>query len=248
MRQFTPQNQGFTLLEVLIAVAITAMIGVGATQLLVNIIDSRRATDIRSEQLASLQRFDMTLSRDIEQYIARSIRDEYGETQPALQLNGSVYLFEFTHSGWRNSPLAKVPRTELQRVAYKLERLNSDACTVARERLASWGEVDAKGECLVRYFWPVLDRANRSEPIAQMLLEQVDGLEIEVLAGKKALNNNATSDQPTGMSNQQWHSTWPEIGYGEASTAHLMAVRWRLRLPSLGELERLWLLAGGAND
>jgi len=48
------KQAGFTLLEVLIAVAITASIGVGAVQLLSSIIDTKQATDIRSEKLASL--------------------------------------------------------------------------------------------------------------------------------------------------------------------------------------------------
>ena len=89
------RSQGFTLLEVLVAVGITAMIGVGATQLLANIIDSRRITDIRAEQLASLQRFNMVVSRDIEQIINRGIRDQYGDPQPALLLNNGDYPLEF---------------------------------------------------------------------------------------------------------------------------------------------------------
>lgn len=240
------QPRGFTLLEVLIAVAITALIGVGATQLLANIIDSRRATEIRSEQLASLQRFDMTLSRDIEQFIPRTIRDEFGETQPALVLNGARFMLEFTRAGWRNIPMATSPRTELQRVAYKLEDIHSDACKIARQRLDSWGIELGKNQCLVRYFWPVLDRANRSEPIAQMLLEQVDALEIEVLAAQRNTTQDSSSSR---LTNQQWHSTWPEIGFDGNNSSALQAVRWRLRLPALGELERLWLLVdGGAGE
>ena len=75
----SPVMKGFTLLEVLIAVSITAMIGVASTQLLSNVIDSKQASEVRSEQLVSLQRFNMVVSRDIEQLINRSIRDEYGD-------------------------------------------------------------------------------------------------------------------------------------------------------------------------
>ena len=235
---------GFTLLEVLIAVAITAMIGVGATQLLSNIIESRQAVDVRGEQLASLQRFDMIVSRDIEQYLHRSIRDEYGDSQPALQLNVHQYYFEFTRAGWRNSPQSERPRSELQRVAYQLENINSDACLIARERLERWGVQEFKGECLVRYFWPVLDRANNSQPVVQMLLEQVDRFEIEVLSGntKKAGEGSQATAQPQ---NQRWHTTWPETNSMDAAGKKLLAVRWRFQLPSLGELERLWLIAAG---
>src|SRR5690554_591497 len=138
--------RGFTLLEVLIAVSITAMIGVGATQLLSNVIESRQAIDIRADQLASLQRFNMVVSRDIEQIINRPIRDEYGEEQPALMLETGQYLLEFTRAGWRNSPLAQEPRSELQRVAYRLESIHSDECEVARIKLEKWNIVDEKGD------------------------------------------------------------------------------------------------------
>lgn len=241
--------KGFTLLEVLVAVALTALIGVGATQLLSGIIDARQATEIRSEQLASLQRFDLTVSRDIEQFIARNIRNEFGESSPALELNGRDYLIEFTRTGWRNIPQATTPRVELQRVAYKLESIHSEACKVARVRLESWGVAADKGECLVRYFWPVLDRGNRSEPIAQMLLEQVDALDIEVLSSRFSEGIETQQADSTHYTDDQWHTNWPSINYGESATNKVLrAVRWRLRMPDFGEIERLWLIAGGHAD
>ena len=113
--------RGFTLLEVLLAVAITALIGVGAAQLLNSIINAKQGVDIRSEKLASLQRFNMAVSRDIEQIINRPIRDIYGDEQPAIRINDGDYPVEFTRAGWRNSPVTDDPRSELQRVAYRLE-------------------------------------------------------------------------------------------------------------------------------
>merc|ERR1712000_263532 len=104
---------GFTLLEVLLAVAITAMIGVGSAQLLNSIINAKQGVDIRSEKLASLQRFNMAVSRDIEQIINRPIRDIYGDEQAALRINDGDYPLEFTRAGWRNSPVAEDPRSEL---------------------------------------------------------------------------------------------------------------------------------------
>lgn len=239
--------RGFTLLEVLIAVSITAMIGVGATQLLSNVIDSRRAIDIKADQLASLQRFNMVVSRDIEQIINRTIRDEYGETQPALMLESGQYLLEFTRAGWRNSPLAEEPRSELQRVAYRLESIHSDPCESARIKLENWGIVDEKGQCLVRYFWPVLDRANNSEPIAQMVLEQVDELEIEVLArsvntlqGESATGGTNTNRQ---INPADWFTVWPATNMGAEQSQEPQAVRWRVNVPRLGDIKRLWLVS-----
>ena len=37
----------------------------------------------------------------------------------------------------------------------------------------------------VALFWPVLDRANNTEPIAQVLLEQAEGLEFDVLRARR---------------------------------------------------------------
>src|SRR5690554_7547150 len=110
--------RGFTLLEVLIAVAITAMIGVGATQLLTNVIDSRQAIEIRAEQLASLQRFNMIVSRDMEQIINRPIRDEYGDEQPALMLESGQYLLEFTRAGWRKDRKSTRLNSSHVRISY----------------------------------------------------------------------------------------------------------------------------------
>lgn len=230
---------GFTLLEVLIAVAITAMIGVGATQLLSSIVNTRQSTDIRAEQLASLQRFNSVVSRDMEQIINRPIRDEFGDHQEALVLDGKDYLLEFTRAGWRNSPLAVDPRSELQRVAYRLELMDSDACTVARETLLRWGVDTPRGQCLVRYFWPVLDRANTSLPQQQMLLEQVDQLNIELLSGALREHNSEAAE---AFPEQDWFITWP-VMQGSGGTP--MAIRWQLELPQLGRIERLFLLVWG---
>lgn len=234
--------RGFTLLEVLIAVSITAMIGVGATQLLSNVIDSRRAIEIKADQLASLQRFNMVVSRDIEQIINRPIRDEYGEQQPALMLESGQYLLEFTRAGWRNSPLAEETRSELQRVAYRLESIHSDECEVARVKLENWGKEIEKSQCLVRYFWPVLDRANNSQPIAQMILEQVDELEIEVMA-KAEQTGGTQSDTQTEVKPADWFTVWPALNMGAEVSHNPQAMRWRLYLPGLGEIQRVWVVS-----
>lgn len=233
--------RGFTLLEVLVAVSITALIGVASSQLLGNVIDTKQATDIRSEKLASLQRFNMVIGRDIEQIINRSIRDQYGDTQEALLLDNGDYPIEFTRVGWRNSPVATDPRSELQRVAYRAENIDSDVCESARLRLQSWGVLEPEGECLVRYFWPVLDRASNSEPLAQVVLEQVEGLEIEVLAQQES---TAASDAGT-VQGQDWFTTWPVLDSGNNTRQVPVAMRWRLTLPEIGEIERLWLLPWG---
>ena len=233
--------RGFTLLEVLLAVAITALIGVGAAQLLNSIINAKQGVDIRSEKLASLQRFNMAVSRDIEQIINRPIRDIYGDEQPAIRINDGDYPVEFTRAGWRNSPVTDDPRSELQRVAYRLEPIDSEACEVAYVRLQSWGVIEPQGECLVRYFWPVLDRASDSQPQSQVVLEQIDMLEVEMLVREE--NSNAQGDyEETG---RHWYTDWPALNAASGATEIPIVMRWRIELPELGSIERQWFIPWG---
>ncbi len=233
-------QRGFTLLEVLLAVAITALIGVTSAQLLRSVIDTKQGTDIRSEKLASLQRFNMVISRDIEQLINRTIRDEYGDTQESLRIDDGDYAVEFTRSGWRNSPVASDPRSELQRVAYRTEEIDSEVCEPAYLRLQSWGVIEPEGECLVRYFWPVLDRSTDSEPLAQVVLEQIDDLRVEVLVEERTADRDETS-----VADSDWYDSWPPVTSGSGSSMTPVAMRWQITLPDLGEIERQWIIPWG---
>jgi len=240
LNQSTVQK-GFTLLEVMIAISITALIGIASTNLLSNIIESKNVTDIRSEQLTTLQRFNQFVSRDVEQIINRSIRDQYGDAQPAIVIDGTDYLAEWTRLGWRNSPIADDPRAILQRVAFQLFDINDEECEQAKARLQEWGNLEPQGSCLLRYFWPVLDRSGDTEAKTQVILDLVEELEIEILATEN--NSSSTSNnqqaQPEASS---WYSQWPNLQTG-SNPEIPTAMRWKLTLPKIGEIERLWLLA-----
>ena len=85
---------------------------------------------------------------------------------------------------------------------------------------------------LVRLFWPVLDRAPDTEPIAQILLADV--LEATFVA----------HDTDGGE-----HSYWPLSAPAEEGASHhpLAAIELRLRLATFGRLERLWLVPTAAD-
>jgi len=236
----TAQN-GFTLLEVMIAISITALIGIASTNLLSNIIESKKVTDIRSEQLTTLQRFNQFVSRDIEQIINRGIRDQYGDAQAAIIIDGTDYLAEWTRLGWRNSPIADDPRAIIQRVAFQLFDINDEECEQAKQRLQEIGNLEPEGSCLLRYFWPVLDRSGDSEAKTQVILDLVEELEIEILAteNNSSANSNNQQAQPAASN---WYSQWPNLQTG-SNPEIPTAMRWKLTLPKVGEIERLWLLA-----
>jgi general secretion pathway protein J len=147
------RGRGFTLLELLVALAIFSVIAVMAYGGLSTVLNQRALTEERAERLGMLQKTYLVLQRDLEQAVPRAIRDEFGDRIGPLTGTPS---FQFTRGGWRN-PLDH-PRSTLQRVGYLLE----------------------DGE-LTRYAWPVLDRAQDSEPVEQVLAADITDLQVRYL-------------------------------------------------------------------
>lgn len=141
--------RGFTLLELLVALAVFAFVSVIAYTGLHMVLQGKTQTEQHAAKLQHLQSAILLLERDLLQFTPRPIRDEYGDSQPAIRsADLGDYLLEFS-SGGRPS-LAGLKRSTLQRVAYGLR--------------------DGK---LVRFLWPVLDRPSVSEPYALELLDEV---------------------------------------------------------------------------
>ena len=112
--------EGFTLLEVLIAMAITAFVALIATTSLSRVLDGVESLRASADRTYEVNRAWMIISRDLRHFVERPVRDEFGEIEPAL-LGGPLARFalSFTRAGWHN-PNAH-PRSNLQRVNYRLE-------------------------------------------------------------------------------------------------------------------------------
>ena len=149
------QSKGFTLLEVLVAISITALIGAASFWVLVEVIRSQEALEEHQSRLAKLQKAFYIMQQDIVQTAKRPIRDEYGDRQAAFvaSLNNQI---EFTRYGWLN-PLEQT-RSQLMRVQYLYEENQ-----------------------LVRKYWFELDRAQDSEPRKQVLLENIEEASFQLL-------------------------------------------------------------------
>lgn len=154
-------HHGFTLVEVLVALAVFSFIGMGCWQVSNQVLRAKSQIEERSARLRELQRGFWVLSRDIHQAVDRSARDGAGVREPAMTSMVPGQTLTFTRGGWMN-PLGE-RRSHLQRVAYGIER---DAGATSS---------------LVRYYWDVPDRSNNAERHRQILITNVAHLEFQFL-------------------------------------------------------------------
>lgn len=157
---------GFTLLELLIALAVFAIMATAAYSGLRNVLFTRAVVEEQNRRLAAVQLAVFRLEQDIQQTTPRSVRDEYGDPQPALRggdlLDDALIL---TRAGWDN-PLGQ-SRATLQRVAYRLR----------------------EGR-LWRLHWGVLDRGGSATPRETLLLDQVREFRTRFLDQDNAWRND----------------------------------------------------------
>lgn len=149
--------RGFTLLELLIAISIFALLGLGTYRMLDSVLRTDAATRNQEQRLRELVRAMSAFERDILQAQPRPIRDPYGDARAALLgERGEQDSIEVTRSGWRN-PLGTA-RSNLQRVRWQLS-----------------------GEQWQRRYWTVLDQAQDSQPQVQQALDGVLSLRLRYL-------------------------------------------------------------------
>lgn len=150
-------RRGFTLLELLIALAVFAIVATAAYSGLASVLNTRAAVEREATRLSELQLAWFLLERDLEQAAPRPIRDEFGQTRPALESGGlSDALLIFTRAGWDN-PLHR-PRSTLQRLGYRLHDRQ-----------------------LWRFYWNALDRGNATPPRETVLLDAVQEVRLRFL-------------------------------------------------------------------
>ncbi len=152
-------ERGFTLIELMVSVAIMAMLALLSWQMLTTLIHARDQTQARLHELDDLQRCLQMLDADVLQVVKRPITDEFGGPLPAwmgeVDAEGRADL-EFTRGGWLN-PMGEV-RSELVRVRYQV----------------------SSGD-LHRLSWTQLDRAPGAKPDDIVVLKGVSHWQLRYL-------------------------------------------------------------------
>ena len=151
------RQSGFTLIEILVAAVVLAVMIVAAYSGLHAVVKVRADTREEMQHFHQLQLAMVTLDRDVQQAVARPIRHASGDLSAGM-LGGDNNVPEliFTRAGHPN-PL-QLPRSGLQRVAYGI-----------------------KNDNLVRYFYPVLDRTVEQDPQQQVVLKGVTALHLRFM-------------------------------------------------------------------
>ena len=162
--------RGFTLLELLVALFITAILFAMGYGALTEALTSRKEVQEQSARLSALQQAMRVMEQDIELMQPRPARDPLGNgyeaplvvSQNVLAGNDAgaamsstmtqgLALLTFTRGGWANP--AGLPRSELQRVSYLVR--------------------DGK---LIRQHLPVMDTTAATVVVERELLDQVESL------------------------------------------------------------------------
>lgn len=217
-------QKGFTLLEILLAVFIFALISTGAYQL--SSVAQKSAISIKKsqERLRDISLSFELIEKDLTQIVARSWRDPFGgSNNPPLQTDVSGnYVLRLVRTGWRN-PLG-INRSNQQVVTYKLQ--------------------DDK---LLRSYHIHLDNLSSSELIETALLNKVTQIELTFFARQNAtiIDNDSQNRWPP-ISN----SPVPVTNTGNPSQEIIfplpIAIEVTLELEDMGRISKIIPMAAGA--
>lgn len=165
------RQRGFTLMEVLIAVSITSIIGIGVWQVVNNIIKAREGVDEIAVQFEGVQKLMLMLERDLGQVVNRPVRNIYGDFEHAFSTRQDGFGLTLTRQGWRN-PLG-LRRSGLQRVAWEYT-----------------------GEEIRRHYWVVLDKGQEeTDPRNELLLSGVKDFSIRFLTANREWTDQWPSEE-----------------------------------------------------
>jgi len=212
MREAAPDlngasQAGFSLVEVLAAVTVFALISALSIGLLTAALRGKEVSEDALDGLAEIQRINALLRDDVGQMVMRTVRGRDGLRDPrvfALDLDGADPLtparpgeprevLVMTRTGWAN-PGGLQPRSGLQRVSWIYD-----------------------GQALYREAGAYPDAASDSQPVRQLIAEKIEDLQLEALVGGQwtsvvmayaAQNGETRASLPRAVRIRYEHSTY----------------------------------------
>ena len=108
---------GFTIVEMLVALSIFALLSAAGVTMLRSSVDTQAAVDERLTELGAAGRLHALLASDLGQAVDRATRGPGGE-RPAF--SGEASAMRLVRTGWSN--IDEAPRSDLQRVEWRAQQ------------------------------------------------------------------------------------------------------------------------------
>jgi general secretion pathway protein J len=181
------RHSGFTLVEILVACVIAAILAAMAFTAMSEAMSNRERIRAAQARLVALQFTIRSLVQDFSQLAPRPVRVPIGEGYDAAVEadRGELSRVVLTRSGWTNP--AGLSRSGLQRVRYEV-----------REGV------------LYRDYWLTLDAQNEPLPVQRPLLDQIDGFSLRFMDDGRQWQENWPPPQPDAE-NQMRYLRWRPI-------------------------------------
>lgn len=199
-------------MEMLVTLALFAMIGLISSQLLYQTADLSIKMVGRSDYVSDIHRAMSVIDRDMRQIVNRGIRDELGELMDPLTLDDGR-LLQFSRMGWLN-PFDE-SRSAVQRVEYSVDE-----------------------GTLKRRYWLVLDRSQEAVAVTQTVMQGVEMQFVLVDSNNETLT---TYPEYLDVEELVPEIGDPGVAE-EEEEARPIAIRLEFSIPNVGSLGRVWLI------
>jgi general secretion pathway protein J len=174
-------QRGFTLIEIMIAVLISAILAVMAFEAMQQALNNRVHVREAGQRVRAVQNAMRTFVQDFSQLTPRPVREPLGgEFQPAVLARTTVATeVSLTRGGWMNP--AGLSRSTLQRVRYVLR----------------------EGK-LYREYWMVLDASLEPQPQSKELLAGVKSFRVRFMNDGRTWQDSWPPPSLSNPPEEQW--------------------------------------------
>lgn len=204
-------TKGFTLIEVLVAMSIFALIGVASYSVLSATLMGKERSETEQDRWRNFNRSMWVLRQDIEQIVDRPVRVGR-EREGALEVAQDGYLLKLSRAGYNHPQNTK--RSRLLRVAYRMD-LHPES---ANPKSPFFND---EGRYLLRYVYENLDTEEDREVRPQVLIGGI------VAASASIITDDGV------------YSEWPSEDAGTNRLEDIKGLSFELEHPDTGVLNIL---------